>query len=76
MQEAREAEELGGKGEGEERFEFNSPNPLDLQSAETVNQALSRAAPSLETVIGEQVLGEGAGVDFVPAAEVAGEQLG
>ena len=76
LQEAREADELEGEGGGEERFEFNSPNPLDLQSAAAVNQALSRAVPSLETVIGEQVLGEGVGADFVPAAEGVEEQLG
>ena len=77
MQEARDAdEEMASQtlGKGEERFEFNSPTPLDLQSAATVNQAMSRAEPSLEQVVGEQELPEGTGVDFTPAPE--GPQLG
>ena len=81
MQEASEAdcvqrcEQAGSKGgEQDDRFEFNSPTPLDIQSAVTVNQALSRAEPSLETVIAEQELPEGTGADFVPAPE--GPQLG
>ena len=52
-----------------ERFGFNSPTPLDLQSAAMVNQALSRAEPSLEQVVGEQELPEGVGADFTPAPE-------
>ena len=69
MQEARDADEEMGSQGGEERFEFNSPTPLDLQSAAIVNQAMSRAEPSLETVVGEQELPEGAGVGFAPAPE-------
>ena len=73
MQEASEAdcvqrcEQAGSKGgEQDDRFEFNSPTPLDIQSAVTVNQALDRAVPSLETVIAEQELPEGTWGGFCP----------
>ena len=72
LQEARDADENMGiqtQDNGDERFGFNSPQPLDLQSAATVNQALSRAEPSLEHVVGEQELPEGTGADFTPAPE-------
>ena len=52
-----------------ERFGFNSPTPLDLQSAATVNEALSRAELPLEQVVGEQELPEGVGAYFTPAPE-------
>ena len=60
---------------GSKMIDSNSiPPPLDMRSAVTVNQALSRAEPSLETVIAKQELPEGTGADFVPAPE--GQQLG
>ena len=71
LQEAKDADDEMGvrtqQASDAERFEFNSPSPLDLQSAAIVNAALSRAEKPLEQVVGEQELPEGAGADFTPA---------
>ena len=78
MQAAKEADEemetQTQQASDAERFEFNSPNLLDLQSAGIVNEALSRAEEPLAHVVGDQELPEGAGTDFTPAP--ADPQLG